>query len=387
MNDEREFTIVENLLSPAEREWRRSVREWTDAEIMPHVEDAYEREHFPPAFAEKIGAQKWFGITLPARDGCGGRNFRDYGILCQEIERADSGVRSLISVQSSLAMYAIFRFGDDSQRKILAKMANGETLGCFALTEPGAGSDPEGMDAFAEKTSAGWLLNGHKRWVTAAPVANIAVVWAKTADGIRGFVAPTNAPGVDVRPLRGKLSLRLSPSAEIVFTNCELPDGALLPGSDTGLRAPLSCLTQARFGICWGALGAAARCYEIARAHCVRRSQFGRPLAGFQLVQQKLADIYADIARGQLLNIRLADMMQNGECRPEHISLGKRESCRTARRAARKCRDLLGAEGILARNEVMRHLANLETVYTYEGADHIHTLILGRHLTGENAFG
>lgn len=379
-----EFEVAEGLLNEKDQAWRRRVRTWAEAEAAPLVEDAFERGEFPRALAEKVGEQKWFGVALPEECGCAGLSYRAYGILCQEMERADSGLRSLVSVQSSLAMHAIFKYGSEEQRGLLPGMACGRTLGCFALTEPGAGSDPASMTLSARKTSAGWLLKGSKRWVTSGTLADVAVVWARTPEGIRGFLV-RDAQAL-ASPIDRKLSLRMSASAEMAFDDLEVPADALLPGSDCGIKAPLACLTQARFGICWGAVGAAAHCYEIALAHCRGREQFGRPLAGFQLVQEKLADVYADIVRGQLLNVRLAALMDEGGAHPALISLGKREACRTARRAARKCRDLLGASGVLLSSHVMRHMNNMEAVFTYEGTDHVHTLAIGKYLTGTAAF-
>lgn len=386
MNDSREFQIVETMLSSDEQKWRAEVRKWAEESARPLANDAYANGVFPKELAAQLGQRKWLGVVIPGDNGCAGKSYREYGILCQETESADSGLRSFISVQSSLAMHAIYQFGSEAHKNMLPEMASGKILGCFSLTEPQAGSDPSAMNTRAEKTSAGWRLHGHKRWVTSASIADIAVVWAQTDNGIRGFVVPLDAPGVKVPPLTDKLSLRMSASAEIVLDNCELGEDAMLPGTEAGLKAALSCLTQARFGICWGAIGLAARCYQLAKARVSERKQFNRPLAGFQLVQEKLADIYADIVRGQLLNLRLADMMENGECKPAHISLGKREACRTARKAARDCRDLFGGDGILLSAEVMRHMTNMETVYTYEGTDHVHTLVLGQYVTGENAF-
>lgn len=384
----REFEIVESMLGDNIRELRQQSRKWAEDNIVPHVADAYERGEFPREFAEKIGANNWFGIVLPSQYGCMEKTYHEYGVLCQEMERVDSGLRSFYSVQSSLAMHAIYTYGDESQKsRYLPDMACGRTFGCFSLSEPHAGSDPSAMKVSAEKTSAGWKIHGRKRWATSAPLADIGVVWAKTSEGVRGFIVDLKHEGVKVLPIEQKLSLRMSASAEIDFDNYEAPPDSLLPGSEVGLRAPLSCLTQARFGICWGAIGAAMDCYETALRHCHEREQFGKRLSSFQLAQQKLADSYDAIIRGQLLNLRLADLMQAGECSPAMISMGKRGACRVARQVARDCRDLLGGDGILLSNHVMRHMSNLETVYTYEGTDHIHTLILGQYLTGENAFG
>lgn len=390
MIDLKEFAICEDMLSANERDLRQQVRDWTSKEIMPIVGDFYERGDFPPALGSKLGAQGWLGMTVPAKDGGGGRTYREYGIVCQEMERADSGLRSLISVHSSLAMHAIYAFGNDAQKqKYLPQLFTGAKIGCFSLTEPAAGSDPSAMTTRASKTATGWKLNGSKRWISALPIADVVIVWAMSDDGMLGFVVDTleaKAQGLTIRPIHHKLSLRMSPSAEMILEDCELPDDALLAKTDIGLRAPLSCLTQARFGICWGAIGAAAHCYELAKNYCGERTQFGRSLTSFQLVQDKLADACTDIIHAQLFNLRLAELFDNGDMKPAFVSVGKRNACRVARRVARNCRDLLGGNGILSEHHIMRHLCNVETIYSYEGTDHIHTLAIGQYITGENAF-
>ena len=382
------YPIADGMHSESERNFRARVRDFVKAEASPLIDDAYSRGEFPRALIPKLGAEGFFGATLPRAFGGGESDYRIYGIICQELERGDSAIRSFVSVQSALCMHAIYRHGDDSQRaKWLPMLAGGESVGCFALTESGAGSDPSAMQTMAEKRKDGWSISGHKRWCTNATLANVAVIWAQTKDGIRGFLIEADRPGFSARPIaEEKLSLRMSHSGEIILDDCRIPHSAILPGSEIGLRAALECLTQARLGICWGAIGAAMSCYESALSHAKSRRQFGSPLAAFQLTQARLADMHADIIKSQLLNFRLADLMNLKQCDSLMVGLGKREACRAALRIARDSRDLLGAEGILLSRGVMRHLCNLETVVTYEGADAVHTLSLGRKITGENAF-
>jgi glutaryl-CoA dehydrogenase len=320
--------------------------------------------------------------------GCAGASAVAYGLACLELEAGDSGARSLVSVQGSLAMYAVWRYGSEEQKQAwLPRMATGEAIGCFGLTEPDHGSDPASMATRATRTAGGdWLLTGAKLWITNAPVADLAVVWARTPDGIAGFLVPMDAPGVTTREIRHKLSLRASSTGEIVLDEVRLPAGARLPEA-RGLKAPLSCLSQARYGVAWGALGAARDCLQATLAYATSRVQFGRAIAGFQLTQAKLADAAVELAKGQLLALHLGRAADAGRLTPVMVSAGKLNNVREAIGIARQCRTILGANGISGEYPVMRHANNLESVLTYEGTAEIHQLIIGQHLTGESAFG
>jgi glutaryl-CoA dehydrogenase len=375
-------------LDPAERQLAERTRALLDERVMPRLGDLYEAGSFPddviPALAE-IGL---LGAHLPGAERVGPLA---WGLALRELERADSGLRSFVSVQSCLAMTAIARFGSDAQRQEwLPRMAAGDAIGCFALTEPGHGSDPAGMETRAERTAAGWRLSGHKRWATNSPIARLAIVWAQTepglgARGVRGFLVPLPTDGLEVRPIERKLSLRISYSGEIFLRDVELPDEAALPGV-AGLGAALACLNEARYSIVWGAVGAAEACLEAALARATSRHQFGRPLAGFQLVQEKLVQMLDDVTTSQLVARQIADLKAAGQLRHQHASFGKRHNVAAAQRTAARARALLGAEGILVDSHVMRHMSNLESIATYEGTEEIHTLVLGADLTGEQAF-
>jgi glutaryl-CoA dehydrogenase len=355
--------------------------------VRPHVAQWYEAGALPVReLAREFGALGLLGMHLTGY-GCAGAPAVGYGLACLELEAGDSGIRSLVSVQGSLAMYAIWRYGSEEQKQAwLPRMAAGEAIGCFGLTEPDHGSDPGSMVTRASRTPGGdWVLSGAKLWITNAPVADVAVVWARGPDGIAGFLVPMDSPGVAAREIRHKLSLRASSTGEIVLDEVRLPDAARLPEA-RGLRAPLSCLTQARYGIVWGALGAARDCLQTTVEYATSRVQFGRPIAGFQLTQAKLADAAVELAKGQLLALHLGRAADAGRLTPVMVSAGKLNNVREAIGIARQCRTILGANGISGEYPVMRHAANLESVLTYEGTSEIHQLVIGEHLTGESAF-
>jgi glutaryl-CoA dehydrogenase len=327
------------------------------------------------------------GLTLTSDYGGAEASYVSYGLVCQELERGDSGLRSFVSVQSSLCMYPIFRYGSEEQKKhFLPKMAAGKIIGCFGLTEPDSGSDPASMRTFARKVSGGWRLNGAKMWITNASIADIVIVWAQTEEGIRGFIVEKEFAGFSTREIKQKMSLRASVTGELVFEDVFVPDENFLPGSDKGLGAPLSCLNQARYGIAWGAMGAAMACFDTTREYLLERKQFNKPLASFQLIQKDLADMYTEIIKAQCLNLQVGRLKEQQRETPVMISLAKGNACREALKIARTCRNLLGANGISLEYPVIRHMLNLESVFTYEGTDNVHTLVVGRHITGINAF-
>ena len=376
------------LLSDEERLTQSEVRRFVDSEITPIIAQCFEEARFPvnliPALAE-LGV---LGANLPEEYGCAGMNNVAYGLVMQELEAGDSGIRSFASVQGALCMYPIFQFGsEDQKRKWLPQMAAGKVIGCFGLTEPNFGSNPSGMLTRARRVSDGWLLNGSKAWITNGTMAQIAVVWAKTDedDEIRGFIVERATKGFTTRETHHKLSLRASDTSQLFFEDCLIPDENLLPGSG-GLKSPLMCLTQARYGIAWGAMGAAMSCFDTALKYSKERVQFGRPLAGFQLTQKKLAEMATEISKAQLLCLHLGRMKDAGTLRPVHVSMGKMNNVAMALECARTSRGILGANGITGEYPIMRHMCNLESVYTYEGTHEVHTLVLGQHLTGESAF-
>jgi glutaryl-CoA dehydrogenase len=365
---------------------RAVVRRLVDEKVRPYVADWYESGEIPVRdLAKEFASVGLLGMHLTGY-GCAGSSAVAYGLACLELEAADSGIRSLVSVQGSLAMYAIWRYGsDEHKQRWLPAMAAGDAIGCFALTEPDHGSDPASMKARARRDGDDWILTGTKMWITNAPVADVAVVWVRSEDGVNGFVVPMDSAGVTARPIKHKLSLRASVTGELVLDEVRLPADALLPTA-RGLKAPLSCLSEARFGIVWGALGAARDCLGTAIDYASERVQFGRPIAGFQLTQAKLADAALELQKGYLLALHLGRLADGPGIRPEQVSVGKLNNVREALAIARQCRTILGANGISAEYPVMRHAANLETVLTYEGTSEIHQLVVGQQLTGLSAF-
>ncbi|WP_433315370.1 acyl-CoA dehydrogenase family protein [Micromonospora sp. CA-269861] len=373
-------------LSEEERQIRDVVRQLVDDRVRPHVAGWYEDGRVPAReLAREFGKLGLLGMHLTGY-GCAGASAVAYGLACQELEAGDSGVRSLVSVQGSLAMYAIWRYGSEEQKqRWLPSMATGEAIGCFGLTEPDHGSDPASMATRARRDGDDWVLNGGKMWITNAPIADVAVIWARTDEGVRGFAVPMDTPGVTAREIRRKMSLRASVTGEIVLDDVRLPADAQLPEA-VGLKAPLSCLTEARYGIVWGAVGAARDCLETTLAYATTRTQFGRPLAGFQLTQAKLADMAVELVKGQLLALHLGRLADAHRLRPEQVSVGKLNNVREALAIARQCRTILGANGVSGEYPVMRHANNLESVLTYEGTSEIHQLVIGQRLTGLSAF-
>lgn len=382
-----DFLFLEQELQEEERLIRDSVRLFVDESVYPILADAYETAIFPQHLVSKLAELGLFGLNLPPQYGGAGANAVSYGLACQELERGDSSLRSFVSVQNSLCMYPILTFGSDFQRQsFLPKMAKGELIGCFGLTEPDSGSDPNGLKTTAKKVDGGWLLNGSKLWITNATIADLAIVWARTLEGIRGFIVEKHFSGFSTQEIKKKMSLRISNTGELIFSNCFVPDTHYLPGSEKGLSAALNCLTQARYGIAWGAMGAAMACYDAALKYCQERQQFNRPLASFQLVQKDLVSMFLEIVKAQWFNLRLGRLKDKNEASFEMISLAKLNSCREALRIARSARNLLGANGISLEYSIIRHMENLESVFTYEGTDNIHHLIVGKHITGLNAF-
>jgi glutaryl-CoA dehydrogenase len=377
---------LDGLHSEEELAIRAVVRRVVDDHVRPNVAEWYERGQVPVReLAKELAGVGLLGMHLHGY-GCAGASAVAYGMACLELEAGDSGVRSLVSVQGSLAMYAIWKFGSDEQKdEWLPRMATGEAIGCFGLTEPDHGSDPASMSTRARRDGDDWVLSGGKMWITNAPVADVAVVWARTDEGIAGFAVPMRTPGVSAREVHHKLSLRASCTGQIFLDDVRLPASARLPHA-AGLKAPLSCLTEARYGIVWGALGAARDSLHTALDYAGAREQFGRPIAGFQLTQAKLADAAVELQKGYLLALHLGRLADAGRLRPEQVSVGKLNNVREAIGIARQCRTILGANGISAEYPVMRHAANLETVLTYEGTSEIHQLVIGQRLTGIAAF-
>jgi len=378
---------LDTLLTDEERDIRALCRRVADERVRPYVADWYENGGVPVRdLALEFGKLGLLGMHLTGY-GCAGAGAVSYGLACMELEAADSGVRSLVSVQGSLAMYAIWKYGSAEQKqRWLPGMAAGELLGCFGLTEPDHGSDPATMSTRARRDGADWVLTGGKMWITNAPLADVAVIWARSDDGVLGFAVPTDTPGFSAREIKHKMSLRASSTGEITLDEVRLPEAARLPDA-AGLKAPLSCLTEARFGIVWGALGAARDCLATAIDYAGSREQFGRPIAGFQLTQAKLADMALELQKGFLLALHLGRLRDSaGELRPEQVSAGKLNNVREAIKIARQCRTILGGNGISGEYPIMRHAANLESVLTYEGTSEIHQLVIGQKLTGLSAF-
>ena len=377
---------IDDQLSDDERMIRDTAKSYAKDKLMTRVRQAYRDEHFHREIMTEMGSLGLLGPTLPEKYGCSNISYVSYGLVAREIERVDSGYRSAMSVQSSLVMHPIYAYGTEDQReKYLPKLATGEWVGCFGLTEPDHGSDPGSMITRAEKTSDGYLLNGAKMWITNSPIADLAVVWAKLDGEIRGFIVERGTPGFETPKIEGKLSLRASVTGEIVLSDVEIPEENLLPNAK-GLGGPFGCLNKARFGISWGAMGAAEYCWHAARTYTLDRKQFGRPLAANQLIQKKLADMQTEITLGLQGALRIGRMMDNDECPVENISMMKRNNCGKALDIARMARDMHGGNGISDEYHVMRHLMNLETVNTYEGTHDVHALILGRAQTGLQAF-
>jgi glutaryl-CoA dehydrogenase len=386
-----DFYEIDSLLNEEERAVREMVRRWVDEEVMPIIGDHYVEGRFPSQLVPKMGDLGFLGANLPEEYGCTGLNNVAYGLIMQELERGDSGVRSFASVQGALVMYPIYVFGSEEQRRNwLPRLASGEAIGCFGLTEPDSGSNPGGMITTAREDGDSWVLNGTKMWITNGSVADLAVVWAKTgaledAESIRGFLVPTDSEGFSAYDQKGKLSLRASDTSELVLEDVRVPRNAILPESG-GLRSPLMCLTQARYGVAWGAIGAAMACFGEAVSYAKNRVMFDRPIGGFQIQQARLAEMLTEITKAQLLCVQLGRLKDENRMRPEQVSLAKRNNVHMAAECARETRRLLGANGILAEYQALRHMANLESVYTYEGTHDVHTLILGQVITGLDAF-
>ncbi|HEX3327495.1 MAG TPA: acyl-CoA dehydrogenase family protein [Actinomycetota bacterium] len=380
-----DFLGIGALLSEEERLIQQTVRQWVDDRLLPDIEKWFEQGEFPKEVAGELGALGLLGMHLTGY-GCTGASAVSYGLACLELEAGDSGFRSFVSVQGSLAMFPIWKFGSDEQKdQWLPKMAAGEAIGCFGLTEPDAGSDPSMMRTNARRKGTDWVVSGTKMWITNGSIADVAVVWAKTEEGIRGFLVPRGTKGFSARDVHRKLSLRASVTSELQLDDCLLPEDAVLPGV-TGMRGPLSCLNEARYGIMWGTMGAARACYQSALEYAKSRRQFDRPIAAFQLTQQKLVNMMLEVNKGTLCALHIGRLKDEGRAQPEHISFGKLNNTREALAIAREARSILGASGITLEYPIIRHMNNLESVYTYEGTNEIHTLILGESLTGHRAF-
>jgi len=381
-----DFLAIDSLLSEEEILLRDTVRSYVENEITPHVGDWWEAGTIPhEQLARDFGELGMFGMHLDGY-GCAGTSATAYGLASIELEAGDSGIRSFVSVQGSLAMFPIWKFGSEEQKETwLPQMAKGEAIGCFGLTEADSGSDPASMRTNAKKDGSDWIINGSKMWITNGTIADVAVVWAQTEEGIRGFIVPTDSPGFSAPEIKKKASLRASVTSELIFDNVRLPDDFVLPGV-ASMRGPLSCLNEARFGIAFGAMGAARSCYETALAYSKERVQFNQPIASFQLTQRKLVEMMVTVQRGTLLALHLGRMRDEGNLIPEQISFGKFDNVRNALEVARSARSVLGANGITLEYPVFRHMANLETVFTYEGTNEIHTLMMGQAITGLNAF-
>jgi glutaryl-CoA dehydrogenase len=377
---------LDRMLSDEERAVRDTVRDWVKSRVLPEIAEWFERGELPSReLAKELGGMGLLGMHLEGY-GTAGASSVMYGLACHELEAGDSGVRSLVSVQGSLAMYPIWRFGSEEQKEAwLPRMAAGEAIGCFGLTEPDVGSDPSSMRTSARRDGSDWVLNGTKMWITNGGVADVAVVWARTDEGIRGFVVPTEAPGFSANDIERKISLRASVTSELVLDDVRLPEDAVLP-EVTGMRGPLSCLSEARYGIVWGSMGAARACFETALEYAKTRTQFGKPIGAFQLTQKKLVEMAVEINKGMLLALHLGRMKDEGRVRPEQVSLGKLNNVHEALAICREARSILGANGITLEYPIVRHMNNLESVYTYEGTHEVHTLILGKALTGLDAF-
>ncbi|MGO4385875.1 acyl-CoA dehydrogenase family protein [Specibacter sp. RAF43] len=389
MTDASDLLGIAALLDPAEAQVQSRVRAFVDSRIKPNIAAWYEQAVFPRELIRELAALDLLGMHLEGY-GCPGRGPVEYGLAMMELEAGDSGLRTFVSVQGSLAMGAIHKHGSEKQKEHwLPRMAAGDVVGCFGLTEPTAGSDPSSMTTHARRDGtgpdAGWIINGKKRWIGLASIADIAIIWAMTADGVRGFIVPTDTPGFTATAIEPKLSMRASIQCEILMENVQLPASAQLPGA-IGLRAPFECLNEARYGIIWGAMGAARDSYQCALDYSRARLQFGKPLAGYQLTQEKLVNMAVEINKGVLLALQIGRLKQHGLVQPHQLSVGKLNNCREAIKICRDARAILGGNGITLDYSPMRHANNLESVRTYEGTDEVHTLIVGQHITGLPAF-
>jgi glutaryl-CoA dehydrogenase len=381
-----DYLLIDSLFSEQELLVRQTARQFVEDRVIPIIRDCYRDARFPKELIPEIGRLGFLGANLEGY-GCAGLSNVEYGLIMQEIERGDSGLRSFVSVQGALVMYPILTYGSAEQKdRWLPKMQSGEAIGCFGLTEPGFGSNPAGMQTRAEPDGDHWILTGEKTWITNGSVADVAIIWARAEDGVRGFLVEKDTPGFTSSEIHGKLSMRASVTSSLALSDCRVPASAMLPGAK-GLKGPLSCLSQARYGIGWGVLGAAMDCYETARQYSIMRKQFdNRPIASHQMVQEKLAWMITEITKAQLLAIQAGRVKDQGKIDPAHISMLKRNNVAMALECARLSRDLLGANGIMDEYPIMRHMCNLETVKTYEGTDHIHTLVIGERVTGVAAY-
>jgi len=381
-----DYFLLDGSLSEQELLVRRTTRQFVEDRVIPVIRDCFNEGRFPKELIPEMGEMGYFGANLDGY-GCAGMSNLEYGLIMQELERGDSGLRSFVSVQGALVMYPLYAFGSNEQKdRWLPSLQQGKAIGCFGLTEPQFGSNPSAMLTRAVRDGGGWILNGEKTWITNGSLADVAIVWARAEEGIRGFVIEKGTPGFTARDIHGKLSMRASVTSSLSMIDLRLPDSAMLPGAK-GLKSALACLSQARFGIGWGVLGAAMDCYETARQYVIQRKQFDdRPLASHQLVQEKLAWMVTEITKGQMLALHAGRLKDAGKLAPHHISMLKRNNVAIALECARLSRDLMGANGIMDEYPIMRHMANLETVKTYEGTDHVHCLVIGEHVTGIAAY-
>jgi glutaryl-CoA dehydrogenase len=381
-----DYLHIDSQFTEQELMVRQTARQFVEDRVIPLVRDSFREGRFPKDLIPELGRLGFLGANLDGY-GCAGMSNVEYGLIAQELERADSGLRSFISVQGALVMYPILTYGSDEQKqRWLPKMQSGEALGCFGLTEPGFGSNPAGMLTKARQDGNSWILDGEKTWITNGSIADVALVWARTPEGIRGFLVENGTPGFSASELHGKMSMRMSVTSSLSMSDCRVPSSSMLPGAK-GLKGPLSCLSQARYGIGWGVIGAAMDCYETARQYSIARKQFdNKPIASHQLVQEKLAWMITEITKAQLLALQVGRLKDQGKSEPAHISMLKRNNVAIALECARLSRDLLGANGIMDEYPIMRHMCNLETVKTYEGTDHIHALVIGERVTGIAAY-
>ncbi len=381
-----DYLLIDSQFSEQELLVRQTVRRFVDDRVLPLVRDCFREGRFPSELIPEMGALGLLGANIEGY-GCAGMSNVEYGLVMQEIERADSGLRSFVSVQGALVMYPLLTFGSEEQKqRWLPRLQSGKAIGCFGLTEPGFGSNPAGMLTRAKRDGQHWIITGEKTWITNGSVADVAIVWARTDEGVRGFLVEKGTPGFTTSDIHGKLSMRVSVTSSLALSECRVPESAMLPKA-AGLKAPLACLTQARFGIGWGVIGAAMDCYETARAYSIARKQFDdKPIASHQMVQEKLAVMITEITKAQLLALHCGRLKDKGKLEPAHVSMLKRNNVSIALDCARTSRDLLGANGIVDEYPIMRHMCNLETVKTYEGTDHVHALVIGERVTGVAAY-